>query len=241
MILPQALEDITNISTTKSDETKKLSLEKDEEKKRIRNTLPSTYTSTISEPCENVELMNFPTSTGKRREDKKNKTLRTNEKFDDINSNIDEILREDLPEDSTKSSALSPHYSSSSSSSQPETLTETTFELLGRLIALDKDEILRKVSGVRVIEYIPRSERIRYKKLAAAEYVKKVKEIVDNDIVNSERYMSIIIEAERLGYHEMSELLRKIKEEEENNCLMDPLFFIKRLFCGLTAPTTAPT
>ena len=82
-----------------------------------------------------------------------------------------------------------------------------------------------------MIEYIPKKELTRYKKLAAAEYVKRVKEIVDNDIVKSERFENIIIEAEKLEYREIAELLRRIKEQEESNCFVDPLLFVKRFFC----------
>ena len=86
---------------------------------------------------------------------------------------------------------------------------------------------------MRVIEYVPKNERVKYKKIAAAEYVNRVKQIVNNDIVNSESYENIVNEAERLGYNEMTELLRRIREEEQNNCLTDPLLFMKKFFCGL--------
>lgn len=218
-MVPQALEDITN----KKNGSKNLSFE--DVKRQVKNTIPSSSSSSIPKPCENVELLYSPTAKGKRREDKRNR-IQSSKKYDDMNSNIDEMLREVFPEDNPETPTRTQH-DSPSSSSQPVS------ELLARLILLDKNEILQRVSGFRVIEYMPKNERIRYKKLAAAEYVKKVKEIVDDDIVNSERYINIMAEAEKLGYDEMAELLRKIKEEEESSCLVDPLHFMKRFFCGL--------
>ena len=220
---PQALEDITNITAGEDHVTRKLSFE--EIKKRVRS-MPAP--PSISRQETNVELVYSPPGRSRGRGEKGQKNLKSKETNNGMNSNTDEVMNDNPP-----TSALS-HRPSSSSSLRPlENQTNKISDLLLSLISIDKDDILRKVSGVRVIEYVPKNERVKYKKIAAAEYVNRVKQIVDNDIVNSESYENIVNEAERLGYNEMTELLRRIREEEQNNCLTDPLLFMKKFFCGL--------
>ena len=243
-----ALEDITN----KRKEKKQMTFE--DIKKLVKNSPPppprsSSNSFSKSQQPENVELIYIESSDpkgGRRREVVKRiratrSTNNDNNDYDSMNSNIDEInqiresFRANIPTTPPPLPYLSPSSSSSSPSSQPpldgNSDATAASDVLASLILLDKNEMLREVAGVRVIEYIPKKELTRYKKLAAAEYVKRVKEIVDNDIVKSERFENIIIEAEKLEYREIAELLRRIKEQEESNCFVDPLLFVKRFFC----------
>ena len=75
-------------------------------------------------------------------------------------------------------------------------------EILRRLLDLDKNHIYREIAmseGRRVVDYIPKLERIRYKKLAASKYIELVREI----IVDSSKYPEVIEEADALGCDEL--------------------------------------